>query len=329
MTQSSEPGASPAAEAAVAVVIPCHRVREQVLGVVAAVGPEVARIYVVDDGCPEGSGKLVEERCTDRRVEVIYHERNQGVGAATISGYRRAVEDGASVVVKLDGDGQMDPALIPRFVRPILAGEADYTKGNRFYTPEGVRQMPALRLQGNAVLSFLSKLATGYWDLFDPTNGFTAIHARVVEVLPLWKISRGYFFESDLLFRLNTLRAVVVEIPMQATYGTERSGLKIHRVIGPFLFKNLANLGKRVLYNYFIRSFNIASVNLVLGGALLVFGVVHGTYNWYLSWLTGEVASAGTVMLSSLPIIIGMQLALSFLTYDMQSLPRVVLHRRL
>jgi dolichol-phosphate mannosyltransferase len=313
----------------IAVVVPCYKVREQVLGVLAGIGPEVSRIYVVDDACPQKTGLLVEEECRDPRVEVLRHETNRGVGAAVVTGYRRALEDGAEVMVKLDGDGQMDPSLVPRFVRPILEGEADYTKGNRFFNVEDVRQMPGLRFWGNAALSFLSKLASGYWDVFDPNNGFTAIHAKVAALLPLERLSERYFFESDVLFRLNTLRAVVSELPISARYGDEESSLQPLRVAPEFLGKHLANFGKRLFYNYFLRSFSIASVNLVLGALLVLMGAGWGGYTWLSLGREGVFASTGQVMLASLPIIVGVQMVLAFLGYDMANLPRVALHRRL
>ncbi len=164
----------------VAVVTPCFRVSRQIRGVLAAIGPEVWRIYCVDDACPEHSGAAVAEQAAhDSRIRLLRHDTNQGVGAAVVTGYRQAIADGAHVIVKLDGDGQMDPARIPDLIAPIAAGNADYVKGNRFYHLESLRAMPVSRLIGNAGLSFLSKLSTGYWNLFDPTNGFTAIHAEV------------------------------------------------------------------------------------------------------------------------------------------------------
>ncbi|MDO8341564.1 MAG: glycosyltransferase family 2 protein, partial [Cellvibrio sp.] len=193
----------------IAVVIPCYKVTRHILEVISSIGIEVWRIYVVDDACPDGSGKHVEAHCSDQRIRIIYHKCNQGVGGAVITGYRAAIADGAEVIVKLDGDGQMDPRLIPNFIEPILAGDADYTKGNRFFDLEEINGMPKVRLFGNAVLSLMTKLSSGYWDLFDPTNGYTAIHAEVARHLPFSKISHSYFFETDILFRLNTLRAVV------------------------------------------------------------------------------------------------------------------------
>ena len=165
--------------AKVAVVIPCCRVRDHILSVIAGIGAEVDSIYVIDDSCPEQSGQYVQSQCRDPRVQVLFHETNRGVGGATITGYRQGAEDGATVIVKIDGDGQMDPQFIPRFVIPILRGECDYTKGNRFFYPVDLQGMPLARLLGNSALSFFSKLSSGYWLLFDPTNGYTAIHALI------------------------------------------------------------------------------------------------------------------------------------------------------
>ncbi len=313
----------------IAVVIPCFRVTKSILDVLRGIGPEVGRVYVVDDRCPDGTGDLVESQCEDPRVHVIRHETQRGVGGATLTGWRQALRDGAAIVVKLDGDGQMDPALIPRLAAPIQAGEADYTKGNRFWRLDDLEPMPRPRLLGNAVLSFLTKFSTGYWDVFDPTTGFTAIHARVLAQLPLEKISQGWFFESDVLFRLNTLRAVVAEIPMAARYAGEQSNLRAARVAGPFLARHCVNFSKRIFYNYYLRSFSVASVELVLGMLLLLLGTSIGAYHWISGPLRGSIATSGTVMLAALPVIIGVQLLLAFLSYDMQSQPRTPLHRRL
>lgn len=313
----------------IGVVIPSYKVRSHILQVIAAMGPEVSRIYVVDDCCPEGSGEFVEANCTDERVVVVRHEQNQGVGGAVLTGYRAAISDGIEVIVKVDGDGQMDPALIPDFVAPIVLGEADYTKGNRFYDLEQIHAMPKLRLFGNAGLSFLTKISSGYWDLFDPTNGYTAIHRDVARHLPFDKISRRYFFETDMLFRLNTLRAVAVDVPMHAKYGDEVSNLKITKVFGEFLAKNMRNFLKRIFYNYYLRDMSLASFELPLGTALFLFGGFYGVTNWIRSAHAGVAASSGTVMLAAMPIILGVQLILAFIGYDVSSTPKRPVHARL
>ena len=310
----------------IAVVIPSYRVKAHILGVIAGMGPEVSRIYVVDDTCPDGSGDWVEHHCTDTRVTVLRHATNQGVGGAVMTGYRAAIADGVAVIVKVDGDGQMDPALIPSLVGPILAGEADYTKGNRFFDLEQIGTMPPLRLFGNAVLSFMTKLSSGYWDLFDPTNGFTAIHAEVARRLPFGKISQRYFFETDMLFRLNTLRAVVVDVPMDASYGDEVSNLKISKVVTEFLVKHIRNFTKRIFYNYYLRNMSVASIQLPLGLLMLVVGSGYGLWHWIASAHAGVATPPGTVMVAALPILMGMQLLLAFLSHDIASVPVRALH---
>ena len=181
----------------ISVVIPSYKVKRHLLGVIESIPDFVEKIYIVDDKCPEGSGKYIVENCHDSRVFVHFHDENLGVGGAVMTGYRCAISDGMDVVVKIDGDGQMDPSLIPLFIEPILSGEADYTKGNRFYDLEKIRSMPFIRLFGNSILSLMTKFSSGYWSLFDPTNGYTAIHIDVARRLPFKKISCRYFFETD------------------------------------------------------------------------------------------------------------------------------------
>lgn len=312
----------------IAVVIPCFRVREQILEVIAGIGPEVERVYVVDDACPEGTGSWVKEHCTDQRVQLVLHAQNQGVGGAVLSGYAAAMADGMDILVKMDGDGQMDPLLLPDLVAPIINGEADYTKGNRFFDLDGIGAMPRVRLVGNAILSFMTKLSSGYWDIFDPTNGYTAIHADVAQRLPVGKISRSYFFETDMLFRLNTLRAVVIDVPMKARYGDEVSNLRIASVMGEFLIKHVRNFAKRIFYNYYLRDMSLASIELPVGLLLMVFGISFGTYHWINSMAKAQWTPVGTVMLAALPILMGLQFVLAFIASDIASVPRRVRHRR-
>jgi dolichol-phosphate mannosyltransferase len=312
--------------ARIAVVIPSYRVADHVLDVIARIGPEVGWIFVVDDACPDGTGDRVESAAPDPRVQVLRHAENQGVGGAVVTGYRAALATPAEVVVKLDGDGQMDPALVPMLCAPILAGRADYAKGNRFHRIADVSGMPAVRLVGNAVLSFLSKLSSGYWQLFDPTNGFTAIHRAVLAELPLERVARRYFFESDLLYQLNQQRAVVWEMPMRAVYGDEASSLRPGRVALPFLFGNLRNFARRIVYSYFVRGFSLASIELLLGLPLVAWGLVFGGWQWWHSAHSGTPATAGTVMLAALPLILGVQFLLSWVNHDVAAEPRVPLH---
>lgn len=289
------------------------------------IGPEVDLIYVVDDACPEETGSFVEECCADDRVHVLRNAKNLGVGGATLAGFSRAVDDQAEVLVKIDGDGQMDPALIPSFANIISAGEADYAKGNRFFEPYGLNRMPRGRFLGNSALSLISKMSTGYWHSVDPTNGFIAIHSAVMRVLPIERIAQRYFFESDMLFRLNVVGACVTDVPMEAYYGDEVSHLNPRREIWQFGKSHAKNFTKRIAYNYFVRNFSLASIELILGTFLILFGVIFGLANWD----ANIPATAGTVMMAALPILVGVQLLLAFLNYDIQSVPRMALHPRL
>ena len=264
----------------IAVAIPCYKVTRHVLEVIQAIGPEVEAIYAVDDACPDGSGRFIEEHNRDPRVRVLYNPENRGVGGAIVTAYQAAMADGMDIVVKIDGDGQMDPALLPSFVRPLLQGRADYTKGNRFFRPESVQGMPPVRLFGNAMLSFLTKLSCGYWNVMDPTNGYTAVRTSVLAELPLDKLEQRYFFETDMLFRLNTVRAVVKDIPMDSLYADEESNLKVGRVLPEFLKKHISRLWRRYVYNYLVRDFNVGTLYSLSGVLLLLAGTAFGTWHW-------------------------------------------------
>lgn len=305
----------------IAVVIPCYKVKKHILDVLRQIGPEVSLIYVVDDCCPEGSGKFVKEQSTDDRVRVLFNKKNQGVGGAVVRGYKEALKDNADIVVKIDGDNQMDPALLMDIVAPILVGKADYTKGNRFYNLEHLVGMPKIRVFGNAALSLLTKLSSGYWNLFDPTNGYTAVHAVALQRLPLDKLDKRYFFETDMLFRLNTIRAVAMDIPMQAKYADEISNLKISRILTVFLRKHISNTFKRVFYNYYLRDMSIASFELLFGFPLFLFGALFGGSKWWMSATQGIEATAGTAVIASTSLLIGLQLMLGFLAYDTRAMP--------
>jgi len=311
----------------VAVVIPCFRVTKHILDVLLTIPSFVSHIYVVDDACPDSSGDYVRKHSRDSRVYVLRNSQNMGVGGAVMTGYHAAIKDEMDVIVKMDGDGQMDPVLLASLIEPIITGNADYTKGNRFFDFETVRTMPKIRLLGNAILSFMNKVSSGYWQLFDPTNGYTAIHADVARRLPFKKISRRYFFETDMLFRLNLMRAMVVDVPMEAKYGEEESNLKISNITGEFFVKHVRNFFKRVFYNYYLRDMSLASIELPLGTAFLCYGFIYGCYHWVASAEMGIPTPAGTVMLAALPIFVGIQFLMGFVAYDISSVPVRPIHR--
>ena len=312
----------------IAVIIPCFKVRAHILKVLSQIGPRVTKIYVVDDACPENSGEHVRTHFVDPRLTIIKLPINLGVGGAVVEGYKAAINDKMTVIVKIDGDGQMDPTLIDDFIEPILTDEADYTKGNRFYNLEKIGDMPLLRLIGNSGLSFITKISSGYWDVFDPTNGYTAIHKDVLIRLPFAKISKRYFFESDMLFRLNLLKAVVVDIPMSSNYGEEKSNLKISKAFFEFTYKHIKNFFTRVLYNYYLRDMSLASIELPIGSLLVLFGLVYGGYNWYKFSELGIQTPVGTAVISAISIMLGIQFILAFLAFDISSIPKRVRHKK-
>lgn len=313
----------------IAVVLPCYKSRGQVLDVIARLPDFVDVIVVVDDACPEKTGELVTDRFKDARLIVVTHPVNQGVGGAMVSGYQAAIGAGADIAVKVDSDGQMDPGLMMLFIAPIAEGRADYTKGNRFFELESLRDMPRVRLFGNAALSLVNKFSSGYWDIMDPTNGYTAVHTKVLRRMPLAKIAKRYFFESDMLFRLGTMRAVVLDIPMDAVYANEKSNLRVSNVLIDFPGKYLTRFLKRIFYAYLLRDFNAGSVQLLLGMLLLVSGGTFGVLQWMQSLITGIPATSGTVMLAAMPVLLGGHLLVGALNYDITSVPRRCLHRML
>jgi dolichol-phosphate mannosyltransferase len=304
----------------IAVVIPAYKVFNTIGGVVQSLPDNIDYIIVVDDKCPQHSGKEAEK--IDRKnLIVLYHDTNQGVGGAVITGYKKALELGCHIVIKMDGDGQMDPGYINNLIAPLVNNEADYTKGNRFKNFNALKSMPRIRLLGNSILSFFVKLSSGYWNIIDPTNGYTAIHKRALQEIDLGRISKRYFFESDMLIHLNIVNAVAKDIGMPARYGNEESSLNIRKVIVQFPPKLLKGLTKRIFLKYFIYDFNMASVYILLGLPMFFLGVLWGFIEWIDSAMTGIPRSAGTIMLVALPIIISFQMLLQAIQIDIHLVP--------
>jgi len=307
----------------IAAVIPAYRVEQEIEAVIAGLPRYLKYIIVVDDASPDHTSDLVAALVKrDRRLVLIRHERNRGVGGAMVTGFRKAIELGAQIVIKIDGDGQMDTSHIPDLLIPLILGKADYAKGNRFRDFAALRQMPLIRRVGNMALGFLSKAATGYWNLFDPTNGFLAIRAETLAQLPLDQIDRGYYFETSMLANLYLLGAVVQDVPMPARYKGEVSSLVIHRVLFEFPFKLLGTLLRRILLKNFIYDFSMASVYILTGLPLLLFGLIFGIYKWIQYARLGIAAPTGTVILPTLSVLLGIQFLLSAIEIDLRSVPK-------
>jgi dolichol-phosphate mannosyltransferase len=305
----------------VAVVIPCHDERDHVAAVVTSLPPVVRSIFVVDDGSKDGTAEVLS-RLSDPRLRIIRHERNHGVGAAMKSGYRAALAAGADICVKMDGDGQMSAADVLPLIGPLLKREADYSKGNRFRRLPELARMPRVRLLGNGALSFLTKLVSGYWSIFDPTNGFTAIRSEILRLLDLDRVHARYFFETSMLVQLNIRGAVVKDVDVEARYGDEVSHLRIGRVLTEFPPLLVAGLWSRFFWKYMIRDFNALTLCVLGGVPAVAFGVVFGAYHWARSIATGVPATAGTTILAALPVILGFQCLLTALVLDSLYEPR-------
>lgn len=304
-----------------AVVIPAFNEEAFIADVIKTVPDFVDQVIVVDDCSTDATFEMASSTA-DHRTIVIQPSGNQGVGGATLFGYERALEAGSDIIVKIDGDGQMDPERLPDLLDALIEDGYDYAKGNRFLNPESLPEMPRLRLFGNIALTFLTKLATGYWKVFDPQNGYTAIKARVLEKLNRAAVHRGFFFENDMLVQLALIDARVKDVPIPARYGNEVSSLNIGRVLVTFPLLLMHRTARRIWHNYVVRDFSPIALFLGLGLLLLAWGTGFGLYTWVRSAVTDEFASTGTVMLSVLPFFIGFQLVLQAIVLDIQNAPR-------
>ena len=305
------------------VVIPAYKVEEEIEAVISELPKYLKHIIVVDDASPDNTSALIETLAKrDRRIILIRHEQNQGVGGAMLTGFQKALDLDAQIVIKIDGDHQMDPAYIPALITPLLQGKADFAKGNRFRDLDALQHMPLVRRIGNLGLSFLTKAATGYWNCFDPTNGFFAIRAEMLEELPFERIDRRYFFETSMLANLYLLGAFIQDVSMPARYRGERSNMSIWRILGEFPGKLFSTFLRRILLRYYLYDFSMISVYLLTGIPLILFGLIFGSVKWIQYLRLGVSAPTGTVILPTLALILGIQILLSAIEIDMNSAPK-------
>ncbi len=305
------------------VVVPAFNESAHIEATLRLMPHYIRTILVVDDASTDETAGIVRRIADhDSRIELIRHPQNLGVGGAMVTGYRRALELNADIVVKMDADGQMSPDDLPSLVEPLIRGDADYTKGNRFRDLHSLARMPLLRRAGNMALSFLTKAAVGYWQCFDPCNGYVAIRGDVLRELPLDSVRRSFFFETSMLAELYLLRAVVCDVPMAARYGGERSHLSIRRVLAEFPARLAHCLTRRILLSKFVYDFSVGSVYLLTGVPMMFAGILYGLANWIYYWRAGEGAPTGTVVIPAMLIILGFQFLLSAVNEDLQNSPR-------
>jgi glycosyltransferase involved in cell wall biosynthesis len=302
----------------VAVVVPAYREEALVGKTVQGIPRFVDRIYVVDDASDDGTADAARA-AGDDRVTVLQHERNSGVGASIVTGYERALADGIEVVCVMAGDNQMDPRDLEVLVRPVAVGEVDYAKANRLFTGEAWRVIPRSRYLGNAVLSLLTKIASGYWHVADSQSGYTAISRETLGQLDLRRIYRGYGFPNDMLVHLNVWNARVRDFPSRPVYGVgERSGIKIRSVVPRISWLLLKGFLWRLREKYVIRDFHPLVFFYALGGLMTFVGLVLGVIETALR-IAGNDVSVGTVVLIALLLIAGSQFTLFAMWFDMES----------
>jgi glycosyltransferase involved in cell wall biosynthesis len=305
--------------AIVAAVVPAYKEEKMISKVIDTMPAIVDHIVIVDDCSPDGTSAVVEANA-DPRVKLIRHEVNQGVGGAIITAHRAAIELGADVNVVMAGDAQMDPQYLPALLDKVTDEGYGFAKANRFYAPESFQGMPGHRVFGNIVLSFLTKMASGYWNLFDPQNGYTAVRTDVLKRVPLDRVAKRYSFENDLLIHLNILQVPAIDVPIPAVYGDEVSSIRLGKVVPELLNRLTVGFWTRIWYRYVLWSFSAIALLLFVGLFMFLFGLAISI--WLLFVTIGQpAATAGTVMLAALPLIVGIQMLISALQLDIQSTP--------
>jgi glycosyltransferase involved in cell wall biosynthesis len=300
----------------VAVVVPAHN-EERLVGRVVETCPDyVDHVIVVDDFSADGTSDAARA-VGDPRLELVRLESNEGVGGAIAAGHKRALALGADVSVVMAGDAQMDPEHLPALLDPIADGHAQFTKANRFYAYGSFAGMPRHRVLGNIVMSFLTKAASGYWGLFDPLNGYTAVHRHALERVDFDYVAKRYDFENDLLIHLNILRVPARDVPIPALYGDEVSGIKLGRAGWAMMIRLWKGFWRRIWRKYVLQSFSPVALLLFSGLALLGLGLAVGVFV-VVNTLGPPVASAGTVLLSVGPLLSGLHLLISAMVLDIQ-----------
>lgn len=303
------------------VIVPAYNEERFVSRVIDTIPSFVDKIIIVDDCSRDNTFKVVTSH-PEPRLLVLQTPRNAGVGAAMTMGYQKAVELGGQVLVKMDGDAQMPIEYLPPLLDSIIDKGYDYAKGNRFLHNEAITQMPSSRIFGNIVLTFLTKAASGYWHIFDPQNGYTAIRGDVVASLGLEKVAHRFFFENDMLVRLNIQNYRVADVAMPAQYGDEQSHLRISTVMLTFPFLLLRRFAYRIYQKYILRNFSPVALFLLLGFPMFLWGILFGLYLWVRSMITGASTPTGSIMLALVPIVLGFQLLLQSVVLDIQETPK-------
>lgn len=301
------------------VVIPVYNVGETIIDFLDKIPDYVDKIYLIDDCCPMGTGKIAENsKANTSKLTIIYNKKNLGVGGAVKVGYEKCLLEDSGIIVKIDGDNQMDPDQIKKIVDPIISNkDLDYCKGNRFLEMIEIENYPSIRFYGNIFLSFMSKLSSGYWDIYDPVNGFTAINSNILKKLNFDKIDDGYYFESDMLFNLYLLRAKVKDIPVKIKYfKNSTQNMNIFYESFNFFFKNLNRVTKRIKKTYLLNNFSVGSFFIISFIINFILTATYGGYNYIYHLFIKEFAPTGVVLLSSIFLLLTILSLMIFLIID-------------
>lgn len=308
----------------IAVSIPYYNASKHICDVVSKLPDFIDMVIVTDDKSPEPMDQAAIKSAIKPDTEIVFlgNQTNLGVGGAAMKGFQYAIDHGFDIVVKIDSDDQMDAKYLPDLLQPLLKGRAEMAKGNRFRDLNALKKMPVIRRSGNLILSFMTKAATGYWNNFDPNNGYLAIKTATLRQVDFSKLSNRYFFETSLIAQLYFLNARIKDVAMPAIYADEKSSMKVWRMPVIFATSLMKVFVKRIAKAYFLYDFNIASIYLFTGLPLFLFGAVYGIYNWIYYSSLHILAPTGTIMLVTLSVILGFQLLLQAIQYDIIHSPK-------
>ena len=304
----------------IAVVIPCYKVETHIQKVVAEIPDYVTSIILVNDASPDKTGEIIDKLATENpKITALHHSKNQGVGGAMITGFQEVVKQNYEVVIKIDGDGQMNIAYFEKMLQAVFEEKYNFVKGNRFFDRKMLRTMPAIRRLGNIGMGFLIKMASGYWNIFDPANGFFCIHTSVLKKIDFNRISKRFFFESSLLIELYYTGAKIKDIPMPAIYAEEKSNLSIWKTAFTFPPKLFKAFLRRIWLRYFIYDFNIGSLYIFFGIPLFFFGLIFGIIKWIHYANLHAPSPTGTIMVAVISLVLGFQMILAATQYDISA----------
>lgn len=302
----------------IAVVVPAWNVEDRIAKVLTTMPSFVDHVFVVDDCSRDRTGQVAQDTSVPYQVHVVRHERNLGVGAAIVTGYRHALKQGADAVAVMAGDGQMDPAELRSICQPVVDGQVDYVKGNRLLHTDVRRVMPRYRFIGNAVLSLLTKLASGYWRLMDFQTGYTAISREMLGLMPVDKLYPRYGFPNDVLVKLNVLNARVREIPIRPVYDGQSSNIRLGRVVPTISWILIKGFFWRIREKYIIRDFHPLVFFYLFGLVAFAFGLLFGLYLVVYRLAAGPV-SGTSALFAALFFLSGSQSLFFAMWFDMES----------